>query len=309
MFNQKINGYLSENPDYLNVSYSAPQFNPRSIHTCGSTINKYTKNGCKSLPLQSWCSPNVAVESFGMRPINNPKEYIDQIKNYLASIIYTDSIPLNKSGLLNDSYSPMTIDSSVEPLNSFIQTIKLDLTNKLMSLLSESCNQVKMFKEINPLSEGFILTDIEIDTYSSLNNDYHFFHSVVFSAMNTTRYNTISFKATAYQDTTKIMDSWYTVISKIENNQNSNVNTSALTDIYISNIDLLNDTNCVIGMDSDCGFKGYSFDEQDYQQKEINWLDYPSLENGDGYTQSDPMDFNSVLPSDIDQLINKFKWI
>ena len=98
MFNQKVNGYLSQNPEYLNVSYSSPAITSLDIHNCGTTINKYKKvNNC--LPLQSWCSKNVAVESFAMRPIVNSNEYFESINKYLSSIIYTDSIELKKSGL------------------------------------------------------------------------------------------------------------------------------------------------------------------------------------------------------------------
>ena len=79
MFNQKTNGFLSENADYLNYSYSSPAVSSLSIHNCGTTINKYTKaNKCSSLPLQDWCSKNVAVESFAMRPIVNSKEYFEK---------------------------------------------------------------------------------------------------------------------------------------------------------------------------------------------------------------------------------------
>ena len=44
MFNQKVNGYISENPDYLNYSYASPDVSSLNIHKCGTTINKYTKD-------------------------------------------------------------------------------------------------------------------------------------------------------------------------------------------------------------------------------------------------------------------------
>lgn len=101
MFNQKVNGFTSENPDYLNYSLGAPAIRALDIHNCGTTINRYKKaEKCGSLPLQTWCSKNIAVESFAMRPIVNSKEYFENIKKYLASIIYTDSIPLKQAACL-----------------------------------------------------------------------------------------------------------------------------------------------------------------------------------------------------------------
>jgi hypothetical protein len=147
MFNQKVNGYLSENPDYVNYSYGSPAVSSLSIHNCGTTINKYTKaNKCASLPLQTWCSANVAVESFGMRPIVNPKEYFDSINKYLASIIYTDSVNLKASGLSKEQYSLYT-DYGYEPESSFIQAIKSDVTDKLGFYMGASSDQVNIFKE------------------------------------------------------------------------------------------------------------------------------------------------------------------
>ena len=80
MFNQKVNHYVQDNPSYLNYSISTPLVNPQTIHECGTTINKYIKAApCDSLPLQTWCSKNVAVESFAMRPIVNSNEYFNYI--------------------------------------------------------------------------------------------------------------------------------------------------------------------------------------------------------------------------------------
>ena len=105
MFNQKVNHYTSENPSYLNHSISAPRVTPLDIHNCGTTINKYNKiSNCGSLPLQTWCSKNVAVESFGMRPIVNSKNYFSNIKEYLQSIIINDFQELQKSKLASEKY-------------------------------------------------------------------------------------------------------------------------------------------------------------------------------------------------------------
>jgi hypothetical protein len=140
MFNQKVNGYLSENPDYLSVSYSSPEINPVSIHRCGTTIDKYTRTkGCSSLPLQTWCEPNVAVNSFGMRPIINPKEYFEYINKYLSSIIYTDSIPLKNSTLPTEQYT-LYNDNGNEPESSFLQAIQLDVSDTLSYFMGRPLN-------------------------------------------------------------------------------------------------------------------------------------------------------------------------
>ena len=100
MFNQKVNGYWSENSSYLNYSMGAPYVRAEQIHNCGTTIQKFKKNAkCSSLPLQSWCEPNAAVQSFAMRPIMNSKEYFENIKKYLANIVLADSAELKRKGL------------------------------------------------------------------------------------------------------------------------------------------------------------------------------------------------------------------
>jgi len=272
MFNQKVNGYLSNNPDYLNYSYSAPRINPVNIHNCSTTINKYTKaNKTSSLPLQKWASTNVAVESFGMRPIVNPQEYFDQLNKYLSSIIYTDSIELKNSGLTKERYYIFD-DSAKEPESSFIQAIKSDVIDKLSYYMSASTDQIGIFKEYNPLCEGFVITDITLTTYRSKDNGNHFFHKILFSAYNTTRYNTISFKAEAYQDTTPMMDEWNNAINTITNSRTPPTNINSSSVVYVSLITLLNNTNCVTGQEPECGFQGYNLNSKFSQLLNENFL-------------------------------------
>jgi len=240
MFNQKVNGYWSQNPDYLNYSLGAPAIKALDIHNCGTTINKYVKSkNCADLPLQTWCSPNVAVESFAMRPIVNSKEYFESIKKYLSSLIYTDSIDLKNSKLSSESYTLIS-DYGFEPQSSFLQAIKLDITNKLMNVMGDASDKISIFKEYNPLCEGLVLMDIDINSYQSVSNKNHFFHKVVFSTVNTTRYNTINFKAEVFQDTTPMMNQWDSQIKKVENSQDISNNNTTSSIMYISNIDLLN---------------------------------------------------------------------
>lgn len=327
MFNQKINHFLSQNPDYLNRSLGAPYVKAKDIHNCGTNILKYQKaEKCGSLPLQTWCSPHVAVESFAMRPITNSKEYFENIKKYLANIIYTDSIDLKQSGLKTEKYA-FVDNFSLEPSNSFIQAIELNVTNRLIYLMGEASDKVDIFKNYNPLCEGLIINDIDIQTYKSLNNRNHFFHRVNFAAVNTTRYNTISFRAEIYQDTLPMMEKWNNVISRVENSQDISLTdgNNTGTNIYVSFIDLLNNTTCVVGQESECEFKGHNLNnlnrapmssnlinQNGFQEvKEVSWLNYPGL--GDTrYNQQGDYDTNGNLnivdkgPEGFDLLLASF---
>jgi len=322
MFNQKVNHFTSENPDYLKHSLAGPYIRANDIHNCGTTIQKYKKTEkCGSLPLQSWCSPNVAVESFGMRPIVNSKEYFENIKKYLANLVYTDSIPLKASGLSNEQYKP--VNDLNEPGNSLIQALELNVTDRLIFLMGETSDKIDMFKNNNPICEGFIINDIDIQTYQSTTSKNHFLHNIVFAAVNTTRYNTVSFKTTIYQDSTPMMNNWNKAISEVENSKDLTKNlTNAKSNIYIAFIDLLNNTSCVTGQESACEYRGYDFkllngstdnliNQSNFSEvKDVSWLNYPGLgdtsydrngnydENGNlKITDSGPSNFNDLLKS------------
>jgi len=270
MFNQKVNGTVSKNPDYLNHAYTF--IKPNAVHNCGTTINKYIKSSnSSSLPLQKWASSNVAVESFGMRPIVNPREYFDQLNKYLATIIYTDSINLKKSGLSNEQYYLFN-ESSTEPDNSFIQAIKSEVVDKLSYYMGASTDQIGIFKEYNPLCEGFVITDIDITTYRSTQNSNHFLHKLLFSAFNTSRYNTVSFRADAYQDTEPMMSEWNNSINLVSNSRQPPTNISSKSIVYISLITLMNQTTCVTGQESDCEYRGYNLDSKFSQLLNENFL-------------------------------------
>jgi len=260
MFNQKLNHYIYDNPTYLNNSSGAPYTSALDIHNCGTTVNTYTlAEPCGRLPLQTWCYKDVAVESFGMRSITNSKEYFESISNYLKSVVSNDSGELVKSKLNTESYDLVT-DYGVEPLSSFLQMIRLDATDKLGIVMSNAANEVDIFKNSNPLCEGFIITDIEFTTYKSTTNENHYYHKIVFSVNNTTRYNTISMKAEIYQDTTGIMKNWELSVREVEDSKDVN-NTLAkkqLTKIYFFSLDLLNSSGCVTGLEDECGYSAYS---------------------------------------------------
>jgi hypothetical protein len=317
MFNQKVNHNLSENPDYLNSSLGAPYIRATDIHNCGTTILKYNKTTpCQ--PYQSWCSPNVAVESFAMRPIVNSKEYFENIKKYLANIIYTDSIQLKQSGLKNERYSIVN-NFAIEPSNSLLQALELNVTNRLMYLMGDSCDKIEMFKNLNPLNESFIINDIDIQTYQSTTNKNHYLHRIVFAAVNTTRYNTVSFKTDIYQDAEPMMKNWNQAIQKVENSKDISLSYGKddTTNMYVAFIDLLNNTSCVVGQESECEFKGYNLNSSgnlgnvDFNLKEVSWLNYPSL--GDTtYNQQGDYDQNGNLkiidsgPSNFDNILSSF---
>ena len=316
MFNQKVNGYWSQNPDYLNYSLGAPGIKAVDIHNCGTTIDKFTKKD--NANLQTWCSKNVAVESFGMRPIVNSKEYFENIKKYLASIIYTDSINLKQSGMSMEHYK-ITDDYGLEPQSSLFQAINLEATNKLMFLLGEGSDKIGMFKNYNPLGEGLVMTDIDINTYQSVENPNHYFHRVIFSAFNTTRYNTITFKAELYQDASGIMNQWNTNINAVMNSQNVPKNTSGETNVYVSLIDLLNNTTCVTGQESDCEYKGYNIKSSFSQllndnflaePNNLNWVQ-PNSITENNYTDNGNYDPNGFIkitdngPSNIEDILKR----
>lgn len=319
MFNQKVNYFTNDNPSYLNYSYGAPEIHPEVIHNCGTTINKYDKiEPCGRLPLQTWCSKNVAVESFAMRPIVNSKEYFENIKKYLSDIILNDYQDLKASKLSNEEYELIN-DYGEEPLNSFLQTIRLDITSKLSNLMAQSSDNVEIFKNYNPICEGFVITDITINSYRSLNNDNHFYQNVIFSAVNTTRYNTIIFKAELYQDTTKMMGNWNTAINDVESSRDvpkgiNDVNSK----IYVYSINLLNDTKCVVGQEDDCQFKGYNLNNGQFSQLlndnllqnpvENLWLQPNSLANSSydtngNYDSSGNIKISDSGPDNINNLV------
>jgi len=322
MFNQKVNGYTSQNPEYLNYSLGAPGIKALDIHNCGTTIDKYQlASKCADLPLQTWCSPNVAVESFAMRPIVNSKEYFENIKKYLSAMVYSDSVDLKNSRMSTESYGLLT-DYGFEPQSSFLQAIKLDVTNRLMYLMGEASGNVKIFKEYNPLCEGLILMDIDIDSYQSTSNKNHFYHKLIFSTVNTTRYNTITFKAEVFQDTTPMMQQWDQQINLVEESKDLSKEITTSSIVYVSLIDLLNNTTCVLGQENECDFKGYNLnssfsqllnDNLLAQTSSLSWVEPNSIiENT--YTTQGNYDENGQIkivdygPQNINEILSSLKF-
>lgn len=303
MFNQKVNHFTENNPNYLNYAISPitnPNVSQLDIHNCGTTVNKYNKiEKCGSLPLQTWCSKNVAVESFGMRPIVNSKEYFENIKKYLQDIILNDQTLLAQTNLTSEKYE-LILDNGFEPIGSLLQALNLNVTTKINNVMAMSTDGISMFKNFNPICEGFVVTDISIDTYRSTSNKNHYYHMIVFSAVNTTRYNTVSFRSQLYQDASPMMRNWNKAINDIELSLAVPKGTNDVNSkVYISGIDLLNNTGCVTGQEDDCEFKGHNLNGSFSQllndnmlQRPVNnhWLEPYSL--GD-YTYNDKGNYDS----------------
>ena len=163
-------------------------------------------------------SGNVNV---AMRPIVNGIDYLKTIKQSLQKIILADNPQLVKSGLATEKYE-LVNDYGYEPDTSILHELNLEATEKIMQVMRSIC----LFKNKNPLQEGFVVTEIDVHTYRSIKSKNHYFHNIVFSAVNTTRYNTVTFKAQLYQS--------YGVV-------------------YVANISLLND---ICDDNSDCSFSG-----------------------------------------------------
>jgi hypothetical protein len=254
-----------------------------------------------------------------MRPISNSREYFENLNNYLASIVYTDSIDLKNSGLANDNYYLLT-DYGIEPQSSFIQDIKTEVSDKIIYYMSASSDQIPLFKEYNPICEGFVITDIEITSYQSQENQNHFFHKILFSAFNTTRYNTVSFKAEAYQDISPIMDDWNNNINNVMNSKNTDNNKILPhSDVYVSLITVLNNATCITGQESECQLKGYNINSSFSQLLNDKFLDdpkgiqwkQPNVITQNTYTSDGTYDENGNIqitdfgPDNLDQLIAK----
>jgi hypothetical protein len=257
-----------------------------------------------------------------MRPIVNSKEYFENIKKYLSSLIYTDSVQLKNSKMASETYNILS-DYGIEPQSSFLQSIKLDLTNKLMYLMGEASDHVGMFKEYNPLCEGLVLMDIDIESYQSTTEANHFYHKLIFSTVNTTRYNTITFRAEIFQDTSPMMEQWNKRIDQVQESKDVSKDISTGSIIYIANINLLNDTACVLGQESDCRYKGYNTVSSSFSQllndnllapvKGVNWVEPNSIVDS-AYTSQGNYDAHGNIkitdsgPDNIDQIIKSFKF-
>ena len=159
MFNSKLHHFLADNEPYLNTSYSAPYANQVGIHDCTTSFQGY-KNVNKAL-LQTWDDKNNAVERFAMRPIINPKEYFNNIKEYLSNLVISERESLLRTEMNKEQYTQF-LDTGDEPLSSFINMLNLDVTEYLNLKMVNSGNEIQMFNSYNPLSEGFVITDIKI---------------------------------------------------------------------------------------------------------------------------------------------------
>jgi hypothetical protein len=201
--------------------------------------------------LQTWSSKDAAVYTFGMRPIISSREYYDNILRYLNDIVLKDS--QNIIEFQKNTYSPINNEGD-EPTNSTLQILKIDILNKLNSIMANSTDEVSIFRDYNPLKEGFVITDIDIKSYKSINNNNYYYHTFIFGATNTTRYNTITFKGSVYQYVSNLN------ILDINNKQQSI--------IYINNLEFNNDyysESNIIAKETYSSLPGYSLNYVEYK--------------------------------------------
>ena len=207
--------------------------------------------------LQTWASKDAAQYTFAMRPIVSSRDYFDNISYYLNNIVLKDSD--NILPFTNDTYSPIN-NSGDEPTNSTLQMLKLDILNKLNNIMANSTDEIPMFKNYNPLKEGFIITDIDIQSYKSINNNNNYYHTFIFGATNTTRYNSITFKGSVYQEYYNINN----LINEDLTNKKSN--------IYINNLEFNNNyyaESNIIPNETYNSLPGYS----------LNYIEYKGPDN------------------------------
>jgi hypothetical protein len=118
-----------------------------------------------------------------------------------------------------------------------------------------------------------------------------------------------------------MMAQWNSAVQAVENSQNTPTNINADSIVYISLITLLNNTDCVTGQESECGFKGYNIKSSFSQLLNDNFLKPPTglfWEQPDAITQNVyntdgnyDVDGNIRIidygPDNLDQLINNLK--
>jgi hypothetical protein len=256
-----------------------------------------------------------------MRPLVNTTDYFNNIKKYFKNLIIKELPTLQQSGLGTESYYPV-IDH-LEPMNSFMQMIKLDATTFLQNVIGETCKDVPMFSEYNPINEGLVMTDITFTSYVSNVNDNHFFHMVYFSVFNTTRYNTMSIKSQIYQDISGIKQKWFKNIENIKNGEDLEDH-SGYSKVYLYNIDFVNTFTCMAGEGSDCEFKAYDIYNDSFPLMELNdmknatndniWLQQDSLPNSKfnlsgNYTTDAQVNIQDNGPSNFDNLVKELSAI
>lgn len=206
--------------------------------------------------LQTWSSKDAAVYTFGMRPNISAREYYDNISYYLNDILLKDSqdiLPFQKN-----TYSPINNEGD-EPINSFLQILKIDVVNKLSNIMSNTSDEISMFKNYNPLKEGFVITDIDIYSYRSINNTNFYYHTFIFGATNTTRYNTITFKGSVYQDSSNLDMNGMNGMK--DNTKNKSI-------IYINSLEFNNDyysESNIIPKETYSALPGYSLNYIEYK--------------------------------------------
>ena len=93
--------------------------------------------------------------------------------------------------------------------------------------------------------------------------------------------------------------------------------------MYISKTDLLNNTTCVLGQESDCEFKGYNTSSSSWSQllndnllapsSSLDWVEPNSIidntyTNQGNYDSSGNIKITDSGPSNIDEILKSFKF-
>jgi len=297
MFNQKLNSYKGNDLDYISESY-----NGNFKITPHKQIPFNLTKKCSTDSLQIWCSKNFATLAQGTRPLVSSTEYFNNISEYLKSLVQEYSAENNE--ISKNDYLIVTGSGNNPNEEMYIQKLQEDLTHFINVIIANSADQMPMFKEYNPfVSEGFVLTDIDIQTFQSKENPNYFYHKVVFSAVNTTRYNTVSFKMGVYQDATALAEEY------LKNPKNYN----GTTVIYIDHLQLLNDNlngNQFDAYDVNAHNIITSFlpSEKDLQQRNNVWSKLDTVTDNKydlygNYNQDGTLDIQDNGPSNLDKLI------
>ena len=264
--------------------------NSKNINNNRTVLDRLVNNN-KDSSLQTWASKDAAVYTFAMRPIINPIDYFKNIRAYLNEIVINDSfsiVPFSQESF-------QLVNADKEPMASFVHAIRLNVTDKINTVMANACGSVDMFNTYNPINESFVVTDIRLESYVSLNNNNHYYHIFTFAASNTTRYNTIQFKGSVYQDTSDIIESWDLLLSKVKNSIDTIYmgNLGKNTKVYFNSLDFANN---------------YSEDNNiNISNGDISWNLLGSLENftfNDKGLYEDKVSIRDTQgPGDIDSLI------
>jgi hypothetical protein len=119
------------------------------------------------------------------------------------------------------------------------------------------------------------------------------------------------------------MEQWNSEIQKVEDSKDVSKNIDTSSIMYIANIDLLNNTMCVLGQESECEFKGYNTVKSSWSQllndnllapmSTVDWVEPNSIvdnvyTNQGNYDQNGNIKIVDSGPSNIDDILKSLKF-